>query len=223
MIDTCLNDSRLTDCSGEKVAPWGTLYPVYDRASDLNFYNHLCAECNGAYNYLFWDLNLEAFTYERSLTTCLNAMSEGRHSDCRIGFTPPKEMNEIDHVCSLGLVSSCNVTGRWLQYDADLEQACASMFSPVLNKAGLPEFANVYCALCNGVSVPDDVCFGTTNTSDVLPPLPPIELGSQKALSMLLEYETVSSVINSPPISGTTVPNNGKCGKLMVKHPTKVI
>ena len=222
MVDTCLNDSSFQHCLAEEVAPWGTLYPVYDPASDLNYYNHRCAECNGVENYKFWDLNLESFSYEWSLSNCLNALSRGKLKDCKIGFTPPKEMNILDHVCSHDLVSSCNVTGYWAQYDAELEHACHMWFSPVLDEIGQLEYTNIYCAICNGVNyAPTDVCYGmATNISDGSPPVP---LGSQNALSMILDYEKVTSVINNPSVASAGSTKNGNCGRLMVKHPTKVI
>ena len=219
MVDKCLHGFTFSDCSEEKVAPWGTLYPVYDPVSDINFYNHRCAECNGAYNYVYWDLELEALTYERSLTTCLNAISGKRPSDCKIGFTPPKEMNKMSHICSHDLISTCNVTGRWEQYDANLEHACSAMFSPVLGRTGWPEYANVYCAQCNGVRPPPyDLCIDQT-TAPVDPPLIAI---SQFSLSMIMEYDTVASVLSSLSVPAVTGSTNGKCGKRMAKHPTRV-
>ena len=220
MVDTCPNKSTFTDCLGEEVAPWGTLYPVYDPVTDRNFYNNRCAECSGIYNYIFWDLNLEPLTFDLSLSTCLNALSGGRQHGCRIGFAPPKDMNKMDQACSSDLISSCNFTGLWSQYDTDLERACAMMYSPVRDHSGYPEYANDYCALCNGVNyVLDDVCYSINDGFDIPSRLP----GSHNPLSMLLDYEKVESVINSASIPGTTVSNNGICGKLMVKHPTKVI
>ena len=219
MVDKCLHGFTFTDCSEEKVAPWGTLYPVYDPVSDINFYNHRCAECNGAYNYVYWNLDLEALTYERSLTTCLNAISGRRPSDCKIGFTPPKEMNKMRHICSHDLISTCNVTGQWKQYDANLELACSAMFSPVLDRIGLPEYANIFCAHCNGVRPPTyDLCIDPI-TSPVDPPLFVI---SQFSLSMIMEYDTVASVISSLSVPAVSSSVNGKCGQQMMKHPTKV-
>ena len=219
MVDTCLHGFTFTDCSEEKVAPWGTLYPVYDPVSDINFYNHRCAECNGAYKYVYWNLDLEALTYERSLTTCLNAISGRRPSDCKIGFTPPKEMNTKRHVCSHDLISTCNVTGQWKQYDANLELACSTMFSPVLGRTGWPEYANVYCAQCNGVRPPPyDLCIDQTTA----PNDPPLFELSQFSLSMIMEYDAVASVLSSLSVPAVTGSANGKCGQRMAKHPTKV-
>ena len=214
MVDQCLNGSTFTDCLSEDVAPWGWLYPVYDPVSDLNYYNYRCAECNGVKDYIYWDLKLQSSFYEGSLSHCLRVLSGDKHKYCSIGFTPPKQMNIMDHVCSHALISSCNMSGLWAQYDAKLEQAFDRWFSPVLDVFGMLDYANIYCRMCNGWTyLPTDVCYG------VAPPRSIHDI----SLSMTLDYKKVTRVINNPSTTRTGDTKNGSCGKSMVKHPSKVI
>ena len=214
MINICLNSSEFMDCLSENVAPWGWLYPVYDPASDLNYYNYRCAECNGVRDYIHWNLKLKSSYNERSLSHCLSAVAGYPQKDCVLSFTPPKEMKIIDHVCSSETILSCNISGLWSKYDAELEQACHTWFSPTLDIFGDLTYANVYCAMCNGVlPAPTDVCqVPEWQRTDLF-----------ESLSMILDYKRVQNVIENQPTQETSNVENGQCGKFMVKHPTKVI
>ena len=218
MIDTCLNDSVYIECLVEDVAPWGWLYPVYDPVSDLNFYNHRCAECNGVQDYIYWDLKLKSSFDDRSLSHCLSAMAGDPLKDCTLGFTPPKEMEVIDHVCSIEIIHTCNVSGLWAMYDAELEHACHRWYSPVIDYiSGELRYANVYCGMCNGETIaPTDVCPDTVwdRTTGI---------AHTDSLSMILDYKKVQKVIENQPTMKTGNAKNGLCDQYMVKHPTKVI
>ena len=148
LYDSCLNSSTSIDCHSEAAAPWGSLYPVYDPSTDLNYYNHHCARCSGAQSYIYWDLQLESLATDRSLTHCLSLFSGVKHKGCTIKFTPPQKMDKMNHVCSRTLINSCNVSGAWAVYDAELEQACHRWFSPVLNRFGRLHYANIYFVPC---------------------------------------------------------------------------
>ena len=214
MVSRCLNDSSSETCMSAEAAPWGSLYPVYDPSTDLSYYNAYCAECNGAQSYTYWDLNLEPSSPDWSLTHCIRHLSGIKHKDCAIGFTPPKEMDLMNHVCSHDLVSSCNVTGLWIVYDAELEKACHRWFSPVLDIYGRLHFANIYCGLCNGDTYAlENACSGLIND----------RTGFGSPLSMTLDYRQVRNVITYPLTTRAEGSRNGKCDRFMVKHPTKVI
>ena len=215
LYDSCLNSSTSIDCRAEAAAPWGSLYPVYDPSTDLNYYNHHCAQCSGDQSYIYWDLQLKSLKLDWSLTHCLSLFSGAKHKGCTIGFTPPKQMNKMNHVCSRTLINSCNVSGDWSVYDAELEQACHKWFSPVLNRLGRLHYANIYCALCNrdDTYAPEDVCFGVAPDRNTF----------YGTLSMALDYRRVNTIINNPSTTNTRNTKNGNCGRLTVKYPSKVI
>ena len=211
LYDNCLNSFTSLDCRAEAAAPWGSLYPVYDPSTDLNYYNHHCAQCSGAQSYIYWDLQLQSLAPDWSLTHCLSLFSGAKHKGCTIGFTPPKQMDKMNHVCSRTLISSCNVSGVWAVYDAELEQACHRWFSPVLNPVGRLRYANIYCALCNTYA-PENVCFGLAYKKTTY----------DGSLAMTLDYRRVNVIINNPSTTSTRKAKNGNCGRLTVKHPSKV-
>ena len=214
MVDQCLNDNNV-DCKGQPSATLGSLDPVYNQALDLNFYNPTCAECNGAMEYTNWNLNVicKGFTTmnDRLFLNVLN----GREANCYIEFTPPKQMIEMNHICSDTLISRCNATGRWNTYNRKLEKACSRWFAPVIHsRRRFLQYANIYCKQCNEVFVPneqDDVC------------TPP---GFQKTpggvFNMLIDYRKVSALMDER-FDGTGKPSeDGRCGKGMAKHISKV-
>ena len=208
MVDTCLTDS----CMITDAAPWGSLYPVYDQSTDVNYINANCAECNGAHSYTYWDLRLESRKVDWSLTHCLSLLTSGdNHGSCAIGFTPPKEMDILRHACTQNeIISSCNVTGLWTVYDIELDKACQRWFSPILDMLGRIVDANIYCALCNG---------GSARLCSELAP----DRNLAGPLYMVLDYRQVRNAIAQPVTIRTEGLKNERCGSFMVKHPTKVM
>ena len=208
MMDTCLTDS----CTITDAAPWGSLYPVYDPSTDVNYINANCAECNGAHSYAYWDLRLESREEDWSLTHCLSLLASGdNHGSCAIGFTPPIEMDILRHACTQNdIISSCNVTGFWTVYDIELDKACQRWFSPILDMMGRIVYTNIYCALCNGFSA--RLCSELAPDKTLVGPL-----------SMVLDYRQVKNAIAQPVTTRTEGLKNERCGEFMVKHPKKVI
>ena len=208
MMDTCLNNS----CTITDAAPWGSLYPVYDPSTDVNYINANCAECNGAHSYTYWDLRLESRKEDWSLTHCLSLLTSGdNHGSCALGFTPPKETDIRRHACTRDdIINSCNVTGFWNEYDIELDKGCQRWFSPILDGRGRIVYANIYCALCNGDSAP--LCSELPYYKDLAGPL-----------HMILDYRQVKNAIAQPVTTHTEGLKNERCGSFMVKHPTKVM
>ena len=215
MVDRCLNGSEVDSCTTIDAAAWGSLYPVYDQTTDLNFLNSYCAECNGAYSYIHWNLRLESSNEDWSLFSCLSIVLGYAHDDCTIRFTPPKVMDTLNHVCKHDLINSCNVTGMWSLYDLELDEACQQWFSPLLDTSGTIEYANVFCAMCNGI-VPWS-CTQLTSGSSGRTTL--------TALSMVLDFREVNNAIAYQKRTHEQerhIRLNERCGRFMIKHPRKV-
>ena len=208
MIDKCLDASN-TDCKEMDAAPWGSLYPVYDPANNMNYYNAPCAECHGMKDLTFWHINIVCRPGQNSNGNILNTI-HGKESDiCNIIFTPPKSMDRQTHVCSNTLISHCNVTGAWKIYTAKVEEACARWFSPVVDRYGRIRYANIFCMICNGANyVPEDVCRDVSPSRDT---------GAQ-SMTFSINYRRVMDLVDDNAESV----RNGVCGTDMVKHPYKV-
>ena len=210
MVDECLNGSEFPDsCATMDTTPWGSLYPVYDSISNLNYFNAHCAECNGASSYTYWDLRLDSHNVDWSVDHCLSMISGDLHDECTISFTPPKEMNVLNHVCTHDMIHSCNVTGQWPLYDSELDKACQKWFSPTLDGLGSIMYVNIYCAMCNDW---------------VLRPcaqLSPDKL-ARRALSVLLDFRQVNNIITQQMNTLKEMFVNERCGRFMVRHPSKV-
>ena len=210
MVDKCLNGSETDSCTNKNVAPWGSMYPVYDPSTDLNYYNDYCAKCNDVHSYTYWDLRLESQKFGWSMTHCLDVILGSERNKCALRFTPPKGVDILKHVCRDNIISSCNVTGRWIVYDAGLVNACQRWYSPLLDMVGTFRFANIYCIMCNSGGVPK---FCTA--------LPP-DKDLTHTLSMVMDYRQVQNVVAQPLTNRIEDIKNERCGEFMVRHPDKV-
>ena len=51
-----------------------------------------------------------------------------------------------------GSINSCNITGRWSVYDAEVEEACLNLNTDIYKVTdGFQFYGNMFCALCNMV------------------------------------------------------------------------
>ncbi|WAQ97230.1 hypothetical protein MAR_029920, partial [Mya arenaria] len=134
------------------------IVPCFDRLNRTLFRNRHCAYCNGVL-----DVDLEYFNTSltcetlidgsRDETVLLDKILEKR--SCKIAFHPEPEF-EI-YSCT-GAVNSCNQTGLWTIYNADIEAACLA-YTSVYSLDSLSElsrFKNIFCYICNGYD-PNDL------------------------------------------------------------------
>ena len=205
-IDTCLN-SPAVDCKSVSSEPWGSMYPVYDSATDTFYYNQHCADCNGIKNYTHWEVMVSCFDVNTYSNDHIIGALYGK--TCDIIFTPPNIQLE-KHVCFFDLIHQCNVSGLWQNYDAGLELACSTWYSPVNWLQSMDTFANVFCLLCNGYGFEkENLCSNFDGR------------GSGMLLTTTIDYRKVSSAL-SKSLAQQTQKNDEICQKNMVRHPTKV-
>lgn len=219
MIDKCLNTPNFTDCKGVDTYPWGPLYPVYDPSSDIIFFNEQCAECNGINRYTHWDLTINCGTNELNSGMVVGGLNGKR---CKLVFYPPRKtkLETIKkHICSNNLISSCNATGLWSTYDAKLEEACSQYYAPVATARGYLTYANIYCQLCN---LPETSDMAEKLCKSITGNVYSRTLGEFDSLTTLISFKMISNILDR--YKGADIRNiaEGKCGKHMVKHPTKV-
>ena len=209
LIDRCSNSSSATDCTLMTSGPWGSMYPVYDAATDVSYYNQYCAECNGVQEYKNWDVGVTCFLPHVSYS---NAVIVGGlfGKGCGVSFKPPRE--QLDkHVCNPDLIQQCNVTGMWHTYDAELELACSRWYSPVRSQIMDDTFVNVFCLLCNGVP------YKRGSHCEAIPPRNAFDT----TFTTAIDYRKISSALVQP-MNHQPKKWDGVCSKHMVKHPFKV-
>ena len=213
MVDKCLDGSE-RNCKAMTVAPWGSLYPVYDPEKDRIYLNANCAECNGVKIYTHWEIDVGCYRKEISNGHFLSALRGEKSNFCKTRFFPPKVMGSENHVCSETMISRCNITGKWKVHNAEIEQACALWYAPVVDRFGRINYANIYCLLCNGKEYnPDNLC------SEVNP----VKLTDPYAITFTINYRRAMDLVDKDASYNVESIRNGDCASDMVKHPTKVI
>ena len=109
------------------------------------------------YQYLYTAQSQEEF---------LQRAKDDTDSQCTLSPTPPIEV-EIEK-CSVESnmwfshpVDRCNVTGRWEVYDEEVKDNCYTLTDRpyrVLHQDSNRLFANLFCAMCNGVEPQRAAC-----------------------------------------------------------------
>jgi len=137
--------------------------PCVDKMSTTVYRNKYCALCNSNQEK---DLDLLYFEIKFICSQMLENGLGGNYDEildkifsekvCSVSFSNPLpcvgENCNSDKFCNVA-VSSCNVTGNWKDYDADIEEACLSYTSNYMDPSMGPfgeRFKNVFCYICNG-------------------------------------------------------------------------
>ena len=130
--------------------------PVVNLSTQISYWNQFCAYCHGVNSTVDWNLSIECF--EKNDFNYLSS-----HED--ILAVAERRNCSIDHfytlysACSIpeNIVTTCNVSGTWVEFDLDIKTACESDFY-----LQYEHFKNVFCAMCNppilSESVPVKVC-----------------------------------------------------------------
>ena len=208
MIVKCPDNSAF-NYENKTSSPLGQLYPVYSPTADMIFLNREYAECNGFFDSLNWTSYMTCDDDTWAFDSL--SLKDLKLRKCELTFYPPKDIAVDKFTCYYGLIDSCNVTGKWTDYDDDIRQACESIRAPVyFGKI----YANVFCKLCNGkphnpikICEIDDWYESITRTSS-------------KHFVALLDYQAIlqsNTAMDDVPLE------NKKCGKHEVLHPNKVI
>ncbi|KAL3864651.1 hypothetical protein ACJMK2_006315 [Sinanodonta woodiana] len=134
--------------------------PVTNIRNGLNYRNTFCASCHGIEkdDLRYWNVLLACdniFVFGTSLKQrIIDAIIS---EECNITFQPPKLSEYIPNKCT-PLISRCNESGSWSQYDEVIEKLCHIPFWSSFNS----EYKNVFCMVCNNVKMLDNkpVCSG---------------------------------------------------------------
>ena len=176
--DTERNQTIVKACTGgESHNSYDNFVWVTGLVDGKIYKNKFCSECNGVFNYTFWNL----------LTNCTTIVL-GKYSlntsymvpdMCRLVAVPPDKLDMSQYLCTAPTVSECNTTGNWKAYDVRTEIACRDHEQHFLQYV-TDVFRNVFCFLCNSAApkVRMDIC-------------PPIDSSSGshfRSFSVLLNY-----------------------------------
>ncbi|KAL3864649.1 hypothetical protein ACJMK2_006313 [Sinanodonta woodiana] len=128
--------------------------PVTNIQNGLNYRNTFCASCHGIEkdDLRYWNVLLacgSSFVFGTSLKQrVIDAIIS---EECNITFQPPKLSEYTPKKCT-PLISRCNESGSWSQYDEVIEKLCHIPFWSSFNS----EYKNVFCMVCNNVTMLDN-------------------------------------------------------------------
>lgn len=127
-----------------------TKVPVIDINTLYSYQNKFCAKCNYVNNdaLLYWDVNLRCSEVEDLIIADITTLVDDVNSNnCNLKYTIPNIPGTDTAFCSTGVISQCNETGVWKDYDPDIEAACLAYSG--LFTANKIKYRNVFCYHCN--------------------------------------------------------------------------
>lgn len=133
-------------CGDMKVAPWGSMLPVYSAKTQLLYKNPVCAACNGVTDGIVWtpviycdvntfnDIDFEFDTFKI----------------CSVNFIEPKNIETSFLPRCVKKKSVCFQNEFYIPHDLGMSyeeiiNACESEFNSIYMKKD----HNVFCAICN--------------------------------------------------------------------------
>ena len=125
-----------------------TYRPVISRVSYLVYRNRYCAACNNDTDIIPFDIEAsckDGFDIN-SFATLEEVWSSVKLFNCAVSYIAPEEFRNIIYECDVddSLISKCNVTGLWFDYDPEIEWACENF-----NSNALMNYRNIFCYICN--------------------------------------------------------------------------
>ncbi|XP_035829707.1 uncharacterized protein LOC101852596 [Aplysia californica] len=145
-----------------------TLAHIFDPTTNATFYNSYCARCHNATRLVQWNLTVPCQHYLHVYTATdedefLNLASRPE-SRCRVSQTPADPKNHYVLQCSpdwyYQVIRTCNVTGKWKDFDEDVVTACLALKDPIYkvqirSEGSSNVFKNIFCAICNADELPE--------------------------------------------------------------------
>lgn len=124
-----------------------TKVPVADRTTNVTYRNKYCALCNGIAEdvLVFWTVRIDC-DKEGFDGNDINTIVEDVYSTatCNLIYDVPPDSGLNVPRCTKILISTCNETGLWQTYDAEIEAACHA-YTTIYRS----DYKNVFCYMCN--------------------------------------------------------------------------
>ena len=161
--ETWLDDVTRSACETNK--PRLLDEAVTDKASGVTFRNKDCATCHGVKSYTPWRFTVDCYHWHffHTLTSEEQLINLTETADflnlCQVNYVTPRgvrrEACHSDFIKPDKFISTCNETGAWSNYDADVVELCYTL-PPALTyrlSVNMIVFKNMFCALCNGMTL----------------------------------------------------------------------
>ncbi|XP_046542518.1 uncharacterized protein LOC124252885 [Haliotis rubra] len=148
MIRSCTVTSSpglVQECLDRHSKDWEHQVPVEDAKTGHFYRNKFCALCNNVIVFNNWETQLICKSYPSSLKEARSSEeiynSALEDSSCYIKFLPsdPTSLRKCTYR-EESVISSCNVTGKWVFYDQRVVEAC-ERFSHIVHG----KYRNVFC------------------------------------------------------------------------------
>ncbi|KAL4216502.1 hypothetical protein ACF0H5_024225 [Mactra antiquata] len=163
MVITCKNGSlcpTYTTNTSNIVALKDSMLVVGTK-DNLVYRNMYCAQCNNVYDYIKWKLAI--IECESDVTSIpYDDVMDYAEGSCVIASYPPSDDYFDKYSChgSTEMISTCNETKEWDNYDKDIEKACHDLYSvlpfsqrissgPGSRSTRYKLYRNVFCYICN--------------------------------------------------------------------------
>ena len=142
-------------CGDVKVAPWGSMLPVYSRTTETLYKNPVCAACHGVVDGIVWIPVIQCII--NSLRSIDFELED--YETCYVNFVEPESIERfllprchLKHsTCfkHFQIPSSLNMTTR------QIIDACDSDFFSIYNNRE----KNAFCAVCRGTYHEENKCY----------------------------------------------------------------
>ncbi|XP_060069089.1 uncharacterized protein LOC132549191 [Ylistrum balloti] len=134
--------------------------PVSSSLTGDTYRNKYCAYCNWEQddNLTYWETSFSCgnsgFVFPHKARQLLNFIIG--NNDCNIFYHPPSETVSFPCSDETTMITECNVTGLWADYDSSIEWTCENYRNGYMYDYTL--YKNVFCYICNTMSSPAPLC-----------------------------------------------------------------
>ncbi|KAK3589600.1 hypothetical protein CHS0354_043061 [Potamilus streckersoni] len=127
--------------------------PVTSVITHITYRNKYCASCHGDHDFIRWDRFAECeTTFDVNTISTINEFKHAlSYYNCSLVHVFPSSPPHIPNKKCVSnydnhVISTCNKTGLWTDYDPSIEWACIN-FKP--NGVIFKDFRNIFCYMCN--------------------------------------------------------------------------
>jgi len=163
MIDTCPSGDK---CYTENADIAHLMLPHTSLNNGLVYINKACGECNNATELLQWRIGFACRMMNEvglitDLTSSINTLiySNYQVQSCTVHYIPPIEVDVTSKECfpESKIIRECSLKGE-NDISTKYEAECLSFNATyrLLGNDNVLVYANIYCAMCNGVIVIGD-------------------------------------------------------------------
>ena len=186
VIDYCpmteKNDSLVNKCTTKEANTFEELIWVSDNTSGTIYRNRFCAECHHAISNLTeWSLEAKC---TNDVYNSFGSLTSFFLSDkCQLSVKLPDNLN-VTH-CVVAKYTTCNQTGLWQNFDADVQWACEAfeaVFTAIDRRISttFEAYRNAYCFVCNTDNI---------GNTDTLCPLPSYDSFDVSVFTSIIDFK----------------------------------